>query len=179
MTSTHRFGLATLAGLLLGLGTIAVTVAADPNQVELRDRSFVPDRIVVTEGTEVTWTVTKGIGEPHSVTSGEPNGADVGKLFDSGLKLRNDGDAYKFTFATAGTFPYFCTVHSTQMKGTVVVLAPGQSAPAEASAAPEPQSGGGEAGVSTNDRLLAGAILLVAIVLMFGLAWLYRRVNPA
>ncbi|HLZ68996.1 MAG TPA: plastocyanin/azurin family copper-binding protein [Dehalococcoidia bacterium] len=72
--------------------------------------TFAPRPITVTAGATVTWTNT-GIST-HTVT------ADDGTSFDSGAIQR--GDAWSFTFAKAGTFPYHCTFHS-WMKGTVLV----------------------------------------------------------
>ncbi|HXG26073.1 MAG TPA: hypothetical protein VNL94_04365 [Candidatus Binatia bacterium] len=37
----------------------------------------------------------------------------------------------------------------------------------------------GETSIPVERRALAGGILVVSIILMFGLAWLWRRMNPA
>jgi hypothetical protein len=58
------------------------------------------------------------------------------------------------------------------MTGQVLVLAPGQSPPAA--------SGGGEAAAGTIDRKVIGAgILVVTLVVLFGAAIVWRRMNPA
>jgi plastocyanin len=64
-------------------------------------------------GDTVTWHFVAG---PHSVTSGNCCTPDGG--FDS--SVRSSGD-FSHTFSSAGSFPYFCTVHGSMMTGTVVV----------------------------------------------------------
>jgi plastocyanin len=178
-----------LATLALGLFAVAGSVsAADPTAISIVDRSFDPADATIHVGDTITWTVTKAIADPHSVTSGKSGDPDQGKVFDSKLTLRNNGDTFSFTFPTAGTFGYFCIVHPAQMHGTIQVLAPGQTAGSAASAAPATSAGpeaspgpgapeGGKAPVSTADKLIAAGILGAALVILFGAATLYRRVN--
>ncbi len=56
------------------------------------------------------------MGGPHSSTSGNCCTPDGG--WDSGLM---SSGSFAHTFPTAGSFPYFCTVHGTMMTGMVVV----------------------------------------------------------
>jgi plastocyanin len=76
--------------------------------------SFDPAVITVTVGTTVVWTNKDNVS--HTVTS------DTG-LFDSGL-LANAG-TFSFTFAQAGTYPYYCRPHGgpggTGMSGKIIV----------------------------------------------------------
>src|SRR5881296_638495 len=71
---------------------------------------FSPANLTVKVGKTVTWvnkdTVT------HTVTS------DGSSMFDSGFMPT--GATFQFTFTTARTYPYYCTVHP-YMKGTIVV----------------------------------------------------------
>jgi plastocyanin len=182
---------------------VGSAVAAN-GEVSIDKLTFQPARVTIGVGDTVTWTVTNAVPEGHTVTSGKPDDDAVGDVFDSGLGLDENGQTFEFTFANAGTFPYFCKVHGAAMSGEVVVLEAGQSAaPAEsappsaapaASAAPSAGSvetvapgaseGPGEgpheaAQVPADRRLLAGGVLLVAIVIMFGAAAVWRRVNPA
>ena len=85
---------------------------------------FSPNPLTVAPGTTVTWT--NGDTVSHTITSGKVSDNDAGSLFDSGLV--KPGKTFQFTFANAGTFDYFCTVHP-WMVGQVVVGAAGQSAP--------------------------------------------------
>jgi len=67
-------------------------------------------------GDTIQWIWVSGT---HSTTSGAcgagcvPNG-----LWDSG---RVQGGTFQFTFTSAGTYPYFCTLHGPSMQGSVVV----------------------------------------------------------
>lgn len=166
---TRRLGLAATT-LLIAAAAISPVLAATVN-VSIVDRQFEPAKIVVAQGDTVTWTVTKAIGEPHTVTSGTADGADKGALFDSqrddpGLtKLKDAGGTFSFTFDKAGTYPYFCAIHA-GMAGTVVVLAPGEAP-------------GDSEGVPTQNKLIGGAVLIITLVVLFGAAWVYRRMNPA
>jgi plastocyanin len=178
MTLVHRTWRLVLAcGLLLvAVAAISPALAADVG-VSIVGKSFQPAQIVVAQGTTVTWTVTQSIGEPHTVTSKKTDTQAQGAAFDSsttdpGLsKLKDNGGTFQFTFKDAGTFDYMCTVHP-EMTGTVVVLAPGQSPPA---AAP----GGGEAAGAIDRKVIAAGILVVTLVVLFGAAIVWRRMNPA
>ena len=89
----------------------AQMAAAAPNAVNIDNFAFAPLTITIAAGTTVTWT--NHDDEPHTVTS-----ADNPRLFKSSA-LDSD-DSFSFTFATPGTFKYFCSIHP-QMVGTVVV----------------------------------------------------------
>lgn len=168
MRLVHRtWRLALALGLLAAAAGAALPALAKDIGVSIVDKSFQPPTITVNAGDTVTWTVTKAIGEPHSVTSGAPGDAGA-RLFDSGLdKLKDKGSTSTVTFDTPGTFPYFCTVHPDVMKGEITVLAAGET--------------GGEASesVAPQRKLIAAGILAAALVLLFGAAWLWRRMNPA
>jgi plastocyanin len=165
--------------LLLAAAAVAPVLAANAD-VQIIKKQFSPSEITIGVGDTVTWTVITSAGEPHSVTSGTP--ADSGKIFDSGtagannsFKLRDDGQTYQHTFNEPGEFLYYCVIHPVDMTGKVVVLAEGASPPPSIEPAPSEQ----ETGISSERRLLAGGILAVSLVLMFLLAWVWRRMNPA
>lgn len=93
---------------------------AGSGDVNIVDNSFGPATITVSAGATLSW-LNKG-ALPHTVTA--RNGA-----FDSGLMLT--GDRFNRTFATPGTYSYFCAVHP-EMTGTVLVTgADGQAPPEE------------------------------------------------
>ena len=75
--------------------------------------AFNPAQLSVNKGATVTWTNEDGTA--HTVTGGAP-GAPSGK-FDQQIE---GGQTFKFTFADAGTYEFFCKIHTT-MKGTVLV----------------------------------------------------------
>jgi hypothetical protein len=67
-------------------------------------------------GDVIEWRWLSGY---HSTTSGTcPLGCVPNGLWDSGI---GTGPTFQHAFPTAGTFPYFCSVHGTMMQGTVVV----------------------------------------------------------
>jgi plastocyanin len=88
------------------------------HSVDVLDNSF-SDSVsgnsttTINAGQTVTWDFVSTL---HSTTSGvccTPDG-----MWDSGT--RSTG-SFSHTFPTAGTFPYFCTVHGSMMTGTIVV----------------------------------------------------------
>jgi plastocyanin len=65
-------------------------------------------------GDTVQWNFMDSVA--HTTTSG--NCCTANGLWDSGIK---SSGSFTHKFSTAGTFPYFCTVHGTMMTGTVTV----------------------------------------------------------
>lgn len=142
--------------------------ASGGNAISIVQKTFQPSTLTVHVGDTVTWTVTQAISDPHSVTSGSYKDAHPGTEFDSGIKLKNNGDSFSHTFTAAGTFSFFCAVHPDTMSGTITVVAANGST-----------GGGGEAGgIPVESKLIAGGVLVVALILLFGWASLYRRMNP-
>lgn len=80
----------------------------DTRSVTVGDNFFNPSTATVAKGTTVTWTF--GTGTSHNVTF------DDGEA--SGTK---SSGTYSRAFATAGSYPYHCTIHGPSMSGTVVV----------------------------------------------------------
>jgi plastocyanin len=96
----------TLSAVILPGRALGVT-----NTVAIDNFTFNPQHTVVKMGTTVTWTNKDDI--PHAV-------AAANKLFKS--KALDTDDNYSFTFATPGTYEYFCSIHP-HMTGTIVVEA--------------------------------------------------------
>jgi amicyanin len=80
----------------------AITVTVD-------NFSFSPAELKVPVGSTVVWTNRDDI--PHTVVSTD-------KVFKS--KVLDTDERYSFTFATAGTYAYFCSIHP-KMTGKVIV----------------------------------------------------------
>jgi plastocyanin len=90
--------------------------------------TFTPQTVTISAGGMVTW---QWLGGPHTVTSGAPGAVDgkfcslmSGTLNPTSCNSTNyaqSSGTYSHTFATAGTYPYFCEVHGAMMTGTVVV----------------------------------------------------------
>jgi plastocyanin len=104
------------------LGALATIVAAAfftasparaaDTEVTIDNFTFAPERVTVKAGTTVTWINRDDI--PHTVAS-------TTRLFKS--KALDTDDKFSFTFATPGTYEYFCSLHP-HMKATIVVEAP-------------------------------------------------------
>ncbi len=85
---------------------------------------FSPKAITIKAGERVVWIYADGSKEPHSVTSGTCESLDCqdgGKKFDSGLNMNKPGHRFEYTFRRAGTYPYFCRLHTSNMRGVVIV----------------------------------------------------------
>ena len=89
-------------------------VRAEPSAITVKIDNFAFDSqtVTVTPGSTVTWVNEDDA--PHTVV------ADDGKSFRS--RTLDTGDKFTFTFMSAGTFGYFCSVHP-HMTGKVVVKA--------------------------------------------------------
>jgi plastocyanin len=87
----------------------ATESAAPAAAVKIDNFSFTPPTLTVVAGTTVTWTNRDDI--PHTVVSSDG-------LFKS--KVRDTDETFTFTFAKAGTYGYFCSLHP-KMIGKIVV----------------------------------------------------------
>jgi plastocyanin len=102
-----------MIGLLLLVGSPSIRATDQPAaanaEVKIDNFSFGPETLTVTVGTTVTWTNRDDI--PHTVVSTDG-------VFKS--KVRDTDEKFSYTFAKAGTYPYYCSVHP-KMTGKVVV----------------------------------------------------------
>src|SRR5437763_12528938 len=117
MTRAYKmltFQAATLAASALVMSVTAEMARAAPSaavSVQIANFTFKSQVVTVKAGTTVTWSNADDI--PHTVTS-------TSGLFKS--KVLDSGDKFSFTFAKAGQFGYFCSLHP-RMTGTIVVKA--------------------------------------------------------
>jgi plastocyanin len=82
------------------------------NEISLNRMAFFPATFTVAVGTTVKWTNSAVDKIDHTVNANDNS-------FNSGpLK---PGASFSFTFAKAGTYAYFCSIHPEQMRATVVV----------------------------------------------------------
>src|ERR1700732_81846 len=93
-------------GALLAFGAVA---AQEENVVTIDNFTFTAPELTVAVGTTVKWVNHDDI--PHNVV-------DKNKAFRS--KPLDTDDSYSFTFASAGTYDYFCGLHP-HMQGKIVV----------------------------------------------------------
>jgi plastocyanin len=102
-----------IAIVLLVAGSPRVQANDQPSAasaaVNIDNFVFGPQTITVSVGATVTWTNKDDI--PH--TSVSTDGVFKSKVLDTDEK-------FSYTFAKAGTFPYFCSIHP-KMTGKVVV----------------------------------------------------------
>jgi plastocyanin len=102
-----------IAMLLLVAGSSSVTASDQPSAanvaVKIDNFVFGPQTITVPVGTTVTWTNSDDI--PHTAVS--TDGVFKSKVMDTDEK-------FSYTFAKAGTYSYYCSVHP-KMTGQVVV----------------------------------------------------------
>jgi plastocyanin len=101
-------------GLAAGFAVMAMdfsTVMAAPESAEMKidNFTFAPQSLTIKAGTTVTWTNEDDI--PHTVVA-------TAKAFKS--KVLDTDDKFSFTFTTAGSYEYFCSLHP-HMTGTIVV----------------------------------------------------------
>ena len=109
MTILDKAAVAACCLLLAGFPA-AIASAADV-QVTIDNFTFSPAEVTVPLGATVVWTNRDDI--PHTVVD-----AAAPKVTKS-APLDTD-ESYKRTFAAAGTYHYFCSLHP-HMQGTVVV----------------------------------------------------------
>ena len=100
---------------VLVMSTVAemakAAAAAPAAAVSIGNFTFKNPVVTVKPGTTVTWTNADDI--PHTVVS--KDGVFKSKVLDT-------GDHFSFTFAKAGQFGYFCSLHP-HMTGTIIVKA--------------------------------------------------------
>lgn len=112
------FALAAVFGLLLIAGP-AIAANGSVSIKESDERyAYTPKTVYVNVGDSVTWT--NNSDAPHTVDS------DTGDELGSGNFTEDQ--TFEHAFNATGTFAYHCDIHA-YMKGTVVVLAAGVTAP--------------------------------------------------
>jgi plastocyanin len=97
--------------LLVGVASKANAQQATPAapEVKIDNFSFAPETLTVPVGTTITWTNRDDI--PHTVVSTDG-------VFKS--KVRDTDEKFSYTFAKAGTYSYYCSLHP-KMTGKIVV----------------------------------------------------------
>ena len=105
---------AVIIAVVLLLAGSPIATAADPPsatnaEVKIDNFSFGPQTITVPVGATVTWTNRDDT--PH--TSVSTDGVFKSKVMDT-------DETFSYTFAKAGTYVYFCSIHP-KMTGQVVV----------------------------------------------------------
>lgn len=94
--------MAAMSGMPTAAASTGQAAPVSGNAVAIKNFAFSPAALTVTVGTTVTWTNVDA--DAHTVTS-SGNG---GPLKSAAL---NKGQTFSYTFTTAGTFAYLCTIH--------------------------------------------------------------------
>ena len=107
-------GRALIVAMLLGpvvgaMLAFAAVAAQDANVVTIDNFTFAPQELTVAVGTTVKFVNHDDI--PHTV---------VEKKLSFRSKALDTDDSYSYTFATAGSFDYFCSLHP-HMVGKITV----------------------------------------------------------
>jgi plastocyanin len=103
--------LAALAFTILatGCGSQGGSANTSATDVKVADFSFAPSETTVRAGQTVTWT-----------NEGQADHTVKGPGFFSSKALGKE-EKFSHRFTTPGRFAYLCTLHPSQMRGTVVV----------------------------------------------------------
>jgi plastocyanin len=100
-----------IAGGVRAAEAQATVAHSEADVVKIDNFTFSPATLTVAPGTTVTWTNDDDI--PHIV---------VGKEKGFRSKPLDTGNEFSFTFATAGEYAYFCSLHP-HMVGKIIVKA--------------------------------------------------------
>jgi len=111
--AVRRAAVAWVATLTVACGLLALPLVAfaATSAVNIQNSAFAPSTTTIKVGDTVTWTNRDAIS--HTSTSDTA-------MWDTGVLTT--GASRSFTFMSAGTFAYHCSIH-TFMHGTIVVQA--------------------------------------------------------
>ncbi len=101
--------LCSIIGISLLSGCTQTTQTPSGNNVYIQNYAFNPASLTVKAGDTVTWTNKDSVS--HTVTS------DTGLFGSSPLA---NGQTFSYTFTTAGSYAYTCSIHPA-MHGTIIV----------------------------------------------------------
>jgi PKD repeat protein len=114
----RSFRLKVLSFAVLAVALLASAAQAATRTVTINNFQFTDATTTINAGDSVNWV---WMGGTHSTTSGScPSLCVPDGLWNSGVK---SSGAFSRTFSTAGSFPYYCSVHGSIMQGTIVVQA--------------------------------------------------------
>jgi len=110
-----------MAAWLVLLAFCSPLRAATTRDITVGDNFFSPANVTIQVGDTVRWNNASG-GHSHNVTA------------NNGSFASTTGSSFTFThtFNSAGSVDYRCTLHSSQMKGTITVEAYGEPPPPSA-----------------------------------------------
>jgi plastocyanin len=104
-----------VGGVVTAAGVAGAAQQAAPAGVSVTSTAYTPPAVSVNTGEKVTWTIDDEL--PHNVDGIDgPDPAWV--AYQSPIVAKGVAE---YTFTQPGTYTYHCTVHPTQMSGTVTV----------------------------------------------------------
>jgi plastocyanin len=119
----RTFAVLVAAGVLAMLVLGAVMTSSQPAGAATAEvgvgtggNNFAPASVTIAVGDTVNWTWVGGF---HNVVAADGS-------FDSGAPHGTPGDPFAHTFASAGTFFYYCAVHAAATDATDAGIAAGQ-----------------------------------------------------
>ncbi|WP_307840910.1 cupredoxin family copper-binding protein [Streptomyces sp. GESEQ-4] len=120
MKTARWAALSAVLALVALLVAVPGEASAATYQVTMKGYAFVPARLTVPAGSTVTWTNQDTA--PHDVKTTSGPVSIHSPMLDK-------GESWSFTFGTAGSYGYYCTVHPDMTAGiTVRAAAPATSA---------------------------------------------------
>jgi plastocyanin len=97
---------------------VACSSVVPDHEVTIMHLAFSPASITIASGDVVRWT--NDDMESHTVTSGNPGGANAGVMFDSGVMT--PADTYCLEFQGTEAHEYFCEFHPIDMDNGLVTV---------------------------------------------------------
>ena len=122
-----------LVALLATVGPVFVAPAAQAasQAVTMQGYAYSPSTLTVHVGDTVTWT--NHDQAPHDVTTTSAPVAIKSQLLST-------GQSFSYTFTTAGTYAYYCSIHPDMRAQVIVQPAPAAPAPALAPTGAAPKT---------------------------------------
>ncbi|MGB7685755.1 MAG: plastocyanin/azurin family copper-binding protein [Solirubrobacterales bacterium] len=110
-----------LGVLVLSGESAAVAQAPKPTRVTVSDYFFSPSAVTIRKGSSVKWVWSSANTYPHDVhLKSGPKGLREKRSYSTTTSAVAEARFQK-AFETPGTYRYFCTIHPTKMRMTVVV----------------------------------------------------------
>ena len=159
-----------LAGLVLlaAMALVAVPVAIAATKTINVTSSAFPSKTTIHVGDTVTWKNSSNV--MHDVTANDGS-------FDLGYF--DDGETVSHKFTKAGSYPYYCSLHS-GMTGRIVVQAAssGGGGGGSVPAAPATDVSGGTGGGADKPDVLAALLALLGAGMLLATVVLERHAAP-
>lgn len=169
-----------VAGILL-LGQSAPKAEAATTVIEVGDNWFCSSSFqngdcptTIEVGDTISWDFSGAFLQHTATDCGADCNSPTGSpAFDSGLVPPN-ASKYQFTFNSPGTYPYYCEIHPTQMRGTITVASSVGGIASLPSTSTQPAQTAAGSGISTAVWVIA-SLAVVALALFTGTALMHMQ----